>query len=85
MPVDSGLQGFHHSLTQTQRQRYHSLIIYIMCRQVLVDGKNFETAIADYNAAQRLSEQGTNTAQVLFFTPSSASSLLLLPRPVGHS
>lgn len=32
--------------------------------QVLVDGKNFRTAIDDYNAAQRLSEQGINTVQV---------------------
>ena len=33
-------------------------------RQVLVDGKNFRTAIDDYNAAQRLSEQGINKVQV---------------------
>lgn len=32
--------------------------------QVLVDGKNFQTAIEDYNAAQRLSEQGVNKVQV---------------------
>ena len=32
--------------------------------QVLVDGKNFQTAIDDYNAAQRLSEQGVNKVQV---------------------